>query len=199
MYAKGSANSSQLGSNTGHSGGGMNSFSGGWVIFASLFSDSKQKYVVQGASSPHCNRAGGEILSISPCPLFPHWTQRRNYLVGGGGAREWQSVHCVPPLEKVDTLYLGYSALSRTHSMKKHLFFCRCYFFLIIFFLMSVRRVNSPAQIGVFFKIHYRSVNSKIFAWNTALNKLVCLRNTFYSSRNYVSFALFFWAKKILR
>lgn len=29
MYAKGSANSSQLGSNTGHSGGGMNSFSGG--------------------------------------------------------------------------------------------------------------------------------------------------------------------------
>lgn len=150
MYAKGSANSSQLGSNTGHSGGGMNSFSGGWVIFASLFSDSKQKYVVQGASSPHSNRAGGEILSISPCPLFPHWTQRRNYLVGGGGAREWQSVHRVHPLEKVDTLYLGYSALSRTHSMKKHLFFCCCYFFLIIFFLMSVRRVNSLAQIGVF-------------------------------------------------
>lgn len=59
-------------------------------------------------------------------------------------------MHCVHPLEKVDTLYLGYSALSRTHSMKKHLFFLLLLFFLIILFPMSVRRVNSPAQIGVF-------------------------------------------------
>lgn len=45
MYAKGSANSSQLGSKTGHSWGGMNSFSCGWVIVASSVGVQRKIYV----------------------------------------------------------------------------------------------------------------------------------------------------------
>lgn len=63
INAKGSANSSQVGSNTGHSGGGVNSAGPRWVISQVRFrSEAEQKRVAQRKLPEICNTVCTSVI-----------------------------------------------------------------------------------------------------------------------------------------